>query len=58
VCIACGEGGRLNGTGFCLRGDRAVDRGRVVVVEVRVLSMIVFGGTCGFWSDGGTSTWI
>lgn len=57
VCMAYGEGGRLNGTGCCLRGDRAIDRGRVFV-EVRVLSMIVSRCTGRLKSIDGTSTRI
>jgi hypothetical protein len=29
VCDACGEGGRLNGIGCCLRGDSCDDSGRI-----------------------------
>lgn len=44
--------------GCCFKGDKTVDSGRVVAVEVRLLLIFVVRCTCSSWSSGGTSTWV
>jgi hypothetical protein len=41
VCVACGEGGRLNGIECCWRGDSCEDSGRTDLLECG-LSMLLF----------------